>query len=247
MTWIAPILLWAPTLFDQSVAKVLHRNFPEAQYILVATGTNTVLDSRWIGSDLPSSMGSLVKPFTALAAEHKPARCNPAQCWLGGAGHGLIDLQQAIAHSCNSYFLQVSASVHPGRLQTVAQRYGLPMPDSLSPAVLTGIGREWKISPVVLAEAYSKLAFTSEAEALREGMRASAREGTAKAIRLPALAKTGTAPCSHAKRAPVDGYVAVLYPADAPKYMLLVQVHGVSGAVAATTAGRMLTVLRDGK
>ena len=246
MTWIAPILLWAPTLFDQSVAKVLHRNFPEAQYILVATGTNTVLDSRWIGSDLPSAMGSLVKPFTALATDSRTARCNPSQCWRNG-GHGLIDLQQAIAHSCNSYFLQVSASVHPGRLQTVAQRYGLPMPDSLSPAVLTGIGREWKIAPVDLAEAYSKLAFTSEAEVVREGMRASAREGTAKAIRLPALAKTGTAPCSHAKRAPVDGYVAVLYPADAPKYMLLVQVHGVSGAVAATTAGRMLTVLRDGK
>jgi cell division protein FtsI/penicillin-binding protein 2 len=246
MTWIAPILLWAPTLFDQSVAKVLHRNFPEAQYILVATDTNTVLDSRWTGSDVPSSMGSLVKPFTALAAEHKPARCNPAQCWLD-AGHGLIDLQQAIARSCNSYFLQVSASVHSGRLQTVAQRYGLPMPDSLSPAALTGIGREWKIAPVDLAEAYSKLAFTPEAEAVREGMLASAREGTARAIRIPALAKTGTAPCSHTKRAPVDGYVAVLYPADAPKYMLLVQVHGVSGAVAATTAGRMLTVLRDGK
>ena len=183
-------------------------------------------------------MGSLVKPFTALAAEHKPARCNPAQCWLGGAGHGLIDLQQAIAHSCNSYFLQVSASVHPGRLHDCRPKIWLADAGFALARGPDRHRREWKIAPVDLAEAYSKLAFTSEAEAVREGMRASAREGTAKAIRLPALAKTGTAPCSHAKRAPVDGYVAVLYPADAPKYMLLVQVHGVSGAVAATTAGR---------
>lgn len=246
MTWIAPFLLWAPTLFDQSVAKVLQRNFPEAQYILMAAGTNTVLDSRWIGADLPIAMGSLVKPFTALAAEGKTARCEPAECWLL-SGHGRIGLKQAIAYSCNSYFLQLSAGIAPSRLQSITQRYGLPAPNSFSPATLTGVGREWRISPFALAAAYSQLAFASEAEIIREGMRASAREGTAKAIRLPALAKTGTAPCSHARKAPIDGYVAAAYPADSPKYILLVQVHGVSGAVAASTVGRMITVLRDGK
>jgi cell division protein FtsI/penicillin-binding protein 2 len=246
MTWNAPIQLWAPTLFDQSVAKVLQRNFPEAQYVLMAAVTEAVLDSRWTGSDLPALMGSLVKPFTALAAGSAAAQCDSAKCWFR-AGHGRVGLKDAIAHSCNSYFLQVSANIAPARLQSVAQQYGLPMPDSISPAALTGMGREWRIAPIDLAKAYSRLAFDSEAAVVREGMRASAREGTAKAIRIPALAKTGTAPCSHARKAPIDGYVAVLYPADVPKYMLLVQVHGVTGAVAAGTAARMLTVLRDGK
>jgi hypothetical protein len=37
------------------------------------------------------------------------------------------------------------------------------------------------------------------------------------------------------------------YPAEAPRYALLVRVHGVPGAEAARVAGKMLRVIRDGK
>ena len=248
MTWIAPILLWAPTLFDQSVAHVLEQNFSEAQFILIDLKSNELLGSRWAGAELPVPVGSLVKPFTALAATgpRKVLRCNPAECWLR-SGHGDIGLVQAMAQSCNSYFLQLAGSVRADRLGTITQQYGLPMPKSLSKETLAGMGHDWRISPMQMAIAFGALATAPGAEAIREGMRDSARDGTAKAIRVSALAKTGTAPCTHPKRAPGDGFVAVLYPAQTPKYVLLVQVHGVSGAVAASTAARMVAVLRDGK
>jgi cell division protein FtsI/penicillin-binding protein 2 len=248
VTWIAPILLFVPTLFDQSVARVLEQNFPAAQFVLIDIESGSLLARRWTDPDLPLAMGSLVKPFTALASSDRRRvfRCNPKQCWLR-AGHGDIGLVQAIQHSCNSYFLQLAHDVSADRLMSVTHRYGLPMPQSMSASVLAGVGGDWLMAPTQLLSAYAALAKAVEASVIRDGMRASARSGTAKAIRVPAFAKTGTAPCSHAKKAPGDGYVVALYPAPAPKYALLVQVHGVSGAVSAATAAQMLTVLRDGK
>lgn len=244
MTWLAPVLLWAPTLFDQSVAQVLHRNFPEAQYILIDLASREVVGSRWSAPDSPIPVGSLTKPFVALAAREQTLRCKPAECWLS-SGHGRIGMTGAIAESCNSYFLQITRLIDPVRLSGILSRYGLPAPQSTDPETLTGIGANWLIAPSALSLAYGELA--SDHAVIRKGLRDSAHHGTAKAIRLPVLAKTGTAPCTHARKAPGDGYVAVLYPAQHPKYVLLVQVHGVSGAVAATTAARMVTVLRDGK
>jgi hypothetical protein len=52
--------------------------------------------------------------------------------------------------------------------------------------------------------------------------------------------KTGTAPCSHEKKAPDDGYVIVLFPAEAPSHALLVRIHRMPGAEAARTSGEML-------
>ena len=57
-----------------------------------------------------------------------------------------------------------------------------------------------------------------------------------------ARVKTGTAPCLHAHRLPGDGYAVVLYPAESPRFLLLVQVHGVPGSKAAVTAGRARSV-----
>ena len=43
-----------------------------------------------------------------------------------------------------------------------------------------------------------------------------------------------------------DGYVIALYPAESPRLLLLVCVHGVPGAEAAVTVGRILRVATDG-
>ena len=77
----------------------------------------------------------------------------------------------------------------------------------------------------------------------------SARFGTAKAIDralqgTSALAKTGTAVCTHGN-APGDGFVVALLPADAPRLLLLVRVHGEPGSRASITAGRILRRLQD--
>ena len=238
MTWLAPLLLFAPTLFDQTVVRILQRNFPAAQFLLIDIDSNEIIGTRWPESDRPVPIGSLTKPFLLTRTERVgTTRCNPAQCWLP-QGHGNVDYIEAIAQSCNSYFLQ--------RL-TGNVRYNLQPPSSPTAEILIGLGSEWPIAPSTIARDYASLARDPGAGPIRAGMRASARGGTAKLLGIDALAKTGTAPCSHKHRAPGDGYVAILYPPETPKYMMLIQVHGVSGAVAAKTAGDMLTVLRDGK
>src|SRR5439155_1563045 len=55
-----------------------------------------------------------------------------------------------------------------------------------------------------------------------------------------ALVKTGTAPCTHSPRATADGYAIVIYPADRPRVVLLMQAHGRTGADTAASAGELL-------
>ena len=105
-----------------------------------------------------------------------------------------------------------------------------------------------------MARAYLALASRSGdagAEDLAAGMLLSARYGTGSGVDRAlhgnrARVKTGTAPCVHSHRLPGDGYAVVLYPAEAPRFLLLVQVHGVPGARAAAVAGRMMRVVLDG-
>jgi cell division protein FtsI/penicillin-binding protein 2 len=244
MMW--PLLLLAPTLFDQSVVRILQRDFPSAQFLLVDIAGNEVIGANWDSADEPVPLGSLVKPFVALSAQSRKFRCNPRECWQTG-GHGELDLPHAIAESCNSYFLQLNAAATPELIRTMTARFHLPDPSNFKPSTLTGFGSDWPISPHQIALAYAALASGRSAGAVRQGMRMSASWGTAKAIHSDALAKTGTAPCSHKQKAPGDGYVAILYPAQSPRHVLLVQIHGVSGAVAAHTAGAMMAVIRDGR
>jgi cell division protein FtsI/penicillin-binding protein 2 len=246
MIWYAQLVLLAPTLYDQSISRLLQRDFPTTQFLLVDANTRELIGGHWVAPERPVPMGSLVKPFSALSGAALKFRCNPLECWLP-AGHGEMDLAHAIAESCNSYFLQLNAAAIPEQVRTMALRFHLPDPHDYRASTLTGIGTQWPISPRQIATAYAVLASDGSATGIREGMRMSAKYGTAKALRSDALAKTGTASCSHAQRAPGDGYVVVLYPASSPRYVLLVQVHGVSGAVAASTAGEMLKVIRDGK
>lgn len=99
-----------------------------------------------------------------------------------------------------------------------------------------------------MARAYVELIRRRDEPGVRmvlDGMAQSARQGTGAEVdrALPysdALAKTGTAPCTHARHAPGDGFTIVLAPADQPQILLLVRVHGVPGAQAARTAGQML-------
>jgi cell division protein FtsI/penicillin-binding protein 2 len=76
----------------------------------------------------------------------------------------------------------------------------------------------------------------------------SAQKGTGKAagealLHVSAMAKTGTAPCIHANKAPGDGFALVMSPADHPRAVLLVRLHGRPGSIAAGVAGRMIAAV----
>jgi cell division protein FtsI/penicillin-binding protein 2 len=228
----------------------------QTSYLLLDATRKTVIAIDWRAADVAVPVGSLVKPFTAIAygQRHRMRfpvyECTGDGCWLK-TGHGRIGLAAAIAHSCNSYFRQLAADVSPADVGEVVDRFGLRGPPAdCDRDTLFGMGNAWRASPLEVARAYAELAARKAEPGVAEvieGMRLSASIGTAaavgRALSSPALAKTGTAPCSHSPRAAGDGYAVVVYPGDSPRYILLVEVHGVPGSQAAETAARLLPVL----
>jgi len=229
----------------------------QTSYVLLDASRKTVIAIDWRAADVAVPVGSLVKPFTAIAygQRHRMRfpvyECTGADCWLK-TGHGRIGLAAAIAHSCNSYFRQLAVDVSPADVGEVVGRFGLRGPPAdCARDTLFGVGSAWRLSPLDVARAYAELAARRAEPGVAEvieGMRLSASIGTAAAVGTalrgsPALAKTGTAPCSHSPRAAGDGYAVVVYPGDSPRYVLLVEVHGVVGRQAAETAARLLPIL----
>lgn len=249
------------SLFSQAAGQTLAREFPDENisFLLLDAHAGQLIASRWEQPDIPIPLGSLAKPFAALAygEEHNfrypvhHCRGTATGCWRPG-GHGEVDLTSAIAFSCNSYFRALTANLTSRDVYPIAIRFGLEPPDNgVSGAALAGLGPKWKVSPLHLALAYIELAHRRDEPSVKQilnGMEESAREGTGagidRAVRVSgALAKTGTAECTHARHAPGDGFVVALVPADDPKILLMVRVHGVPGAQAARTAGLMLRKL----
>lgn len=123
----------------------------------------------------------------------------------------------------------------------------------LSGPVLSGIGSRWLISPLHMSRAYLELVRRRDQPGVSEllaGMAQSVREGTGSEVgRLlrhsHALVKTGTAGCTHHDRAPGDGFVIALVPAEQPELLLMVRVHGVPGARASAVAGQMLQSIEE--
>ena len=262
---LAASSLPAASLYDQSVARLLAERYDSSDlsYILIDAHTGRLIASRWDRITEPVPAGSLVKPFLALAYGQKHnfrypvSSCRGAAdgCWLA-RGHGKLDIISAISFSCNAYFVNLASSLDPGDVDSVARHYGLSMGHApLDPVQMVGLGGAWRIPPEELLRAYLLLAASPQpagaAELLR-GMALCAKLGTAEAVGhnlhgRAALAKTGTAPCIHEPRAPGDGYVLMLYPAEQPRWALLVRVHGVPGARAAEVGGRMLRSVVDGQ
>jgi len=261
-------------LFAQAAKASLDRNFasPAISYLLM-DGSGNVVAERWLvaadrdplavsklnSAQTPVSPGSLVKPFLAMAygeqhgGEFPKVHClgTSSRCWLP-AGHGTLGLEEAIAQSCNTYFLELAAGLDRNHAGQTFARYGLAGPDAQTPIEsLVGLGTGWRETPLALARAYLKLAKERQhpiQSRIAKGMLDSATRGTARGVgaalgRDAALAKTGTAVCSHTPRGAADGFTVVLYPADQPRLLLLVRVHGVTGAESAKVAGAMLRSL----
>ena len=142
---------------------------------------------RWPDAQLPIPLGSLVKPFTALAyrGDFPEFECQGGdRCWLK-RGHGRLNFTQALAESCNSYFLQLAQQVDSNDLRRIAAKYSLPAPGNDTPETRIGLGTGWQISPVALTRAYAELSVRSGepvvAQILR-GLAESALRGTSSAI-----------------------------------------------------------------
>lgn len=251
------------SLFAQYASEALSRNFPnpDISYLLLDARTGQTLASRWEKPDSPIPLGSLAKPFTALAygEQHDfryprhTCRGTATGCWRPD-GHGEVDLSSAIAYSCNSYFRMLTTDLTAADVSETATRYGLEIPDHETVgAELAGLGSRWHVSPLRMARAYLELVREREHPAVKQilnGMARSARQGTGaeldRALQNPdALVKTGTAACIHLRHAPGDGFTVALVPADDPRLLLMVRVHGVPGSQAAKTAGQMLRRIED--
>jgi cell division protein FtsI/penicillin-binding protein 2 len=253
----------AKSLFSQSAVLVLEREFPSSDisYLLFDARNGTLLSSRWDDPSKPIPLGSLVKPFTALAYGETHENQFPTHVCRGEASgcwqvrpHGKLDLVSAIAVSCNSYFRALAEDLTGEQLIPIAKRFGFDPPDpALSGPALMGLGDRWRIAPIKMGRAYLELYRRRDQPVVREvlaGMAQSARSGTGKGVgdalkNVDALVKTGTAPCTHTHAAPGDGFVVAMVPANQPELLLLVRVHSVPGATASLTAGRMLHRLEE--
>ena len=237
------------------------RQLSYVSFLLLDAHTGAVLASRWPNAEVPIPLGSLVKPITALAYGQRHQFRYPTHiclgaktgCWLP-RGHGKVELTTAIEYSCNSYFRMLTAEMTSADIAPVAESLGLRAPEpGASRMALAGIGVDWQNSPLSIAAAYLELVDRREQPGIREimrGMEQSAERGTGAEVdralrRADALVKTGTAPCTHARRAPGDGFVIALMPATDPQILLMVRVHGVPGTQAAGTAGTMLRRIEE--
>lgn len=252
-----------PSLFSQSISESLNRKFanPDVSFLLLDVHSGQLLASRWDHPENPIALGSLDKPFAALAygeyhgfryPEHT-CRGSASGCWRP-RGHGRLNLSSALAYSCNSYFRMLAADLKATEVSAIAIRFGIDPPaDSASGTALAGFGGEWRTSPLHMARAYVELIHERQQPAVKqifEGMSEAALYGTAAEVdralhSARAVAKTGTAPCIHSRRGPGDGFTVALFPGDDPRILLMVRVHGVPGAVAAKTAGQMLQWIED--
>jgi hypothetical protein len=228
----------------------------EPSYLLIDATTGLVLDARWDDPDRPLPMGSLIKPFTALAYAEghrftyptRVCRGSADGCWLP-AGHGRISMAAAIAGSCNAYFHQLSQDTPADMLVSILQRFGMRASAAdVTAASMVGLGESLKLAPSAIARAYLEIVTRAAQPGLGpivEGLMTSSRTGTGRAVgaaigHADAFVKTGTAPCVHPHKASGDGYTIVVYPADRPRVVLIVQAHGRTGAETAGLAGVLL-------
>jgi Penicillin binding protein transpeptidase domain len=255
---VAAVLLMAPasgTRLDRYTAPTRPNADAALSHVLIDATTQAIVEAAWNDPDRPVPVGSLIKPFTALAYAGAHQFTYPsytcrggAECWLP-RGHGSVDLAAAIAGSCNAYFDRLAQQISPEAWIATLREFGLRADSRGADARgMVGLSDSLKFEPAAIARAYLELVARTRQPGVAPivlGMIASAQRGTGRGVGLSPLpadacVKTGTAPCSHASKAAADGYAVVVYPAERPRFVLLVQAHGRTGAEAAIAAGRIL-------
>src|SRR5712692_3255300 len=208
-------------------------------YLLIDATMERVLETRWEDPDRAFPIGSLIKPFSALAyaATHRfsyptfVCRGSADGCWLL-SGHGRVGMAQAVAGSCNAYFRKLGERTSAESFVAILQRFGMRVDiAAVTPAAMVGLGQGLEFAPRAGVHGYLELVARAAQPGVAPvlmGMIASAKTGTGRAVgaalgSADAFVKTGTAPCRHSPSGSADGYTIVVYPADRPRMALLVQ------------------------
>jgi cell division protein FtsI/penicillin-binding protein 2 len=208
-----------------------------------------ILRSHWQFSERAVSVGSLLKPFLALAyaRTHQlfpTIECGGARdgCWYA-PGHGLQPIVAALANSCNVYFLHLGAAMDRAALDFICLSYGLNSPERTMPSSrIMGLSAGWPQRPAAVVNAFAALLRDGVAPGARdvfEGMTRCSEVGTARGMGFRCYAKTGTAVCSHGGAGLTDGFAVAMYPLDQPRRVLLVTRHNTTGAHAAQDTRRV--------
>ncbi|MGH9663573.1 MAG: penicillin-binding transpeptidase domain-containing protein, partial [Bryobacteraceae bacterium] len=137
------------SLHDQTLAALLAREFPQPDlnYLLVDAQSRESIAARWPSQRTAAPAGSLVKPFTALAyaASHHfeypvlVCRGRANGCW-SAKPHGAVGIEEAIAQSCNAYFLALAARIGPEEIAATAEQFGLAPPQKDTASARIGLG-----------------------------------------------------------------------------------------------------------
>lgn len=187
--------------------------------------------------------GSLLKPFAILSIEndsevtHKCTGWSNMQqrCWLRES-HGKINLIEALAYSCNSYFIQYFTKKINLEQNYELLSYYLSFKGKYSEKEFIeesiGLGTSIKTTPVEILKSYNKL-FREKPEGIeiiRQGMKECIYYGTGELFSditgvIDAACKTGTS-YRIKDNGEYDwrnntGWFLIMYPADEPKYSFL--------------------------
>jgi hypothetical protein len=139
-----------PAARNGSAARLLAEHYGSSglSYILIDANTHRLIACRWDQIAEPVPVGSLMKPFLALAYGQKHNFPYPDYfchgradgCWLP-RGHGKVNIRTAIAYSCNAYFLNLASSSKAEDVDLMARRYGLAIGKApLDTAEMIGLG-----------------------------------------------------------------------------------------------------------
>ena len=188
--------------------------------------------------------GSLLKAFTILSLDNNSEditysctgwEFEATRCW-SREGHGGINLIQALAYSCNSFFLQyLEGKLTINNYYKTLSKYlnfsgNIMKNEFLKQSI--GLGTSIKTTPINILLSYNKI-FREKPkgiEIIRQGMKESTYYGTGKAFTditdiWEAGAKTGTSyhinPDGTLDWKSNTGWFLILYPADEPKYSFL--------------------------
>jgi SpoIID/LytB domain protein len=211
--------------------------------------------------DRPVHPGSVAKVFTlraALDAGEVDARSR-VDCRAREAVGGRVlecahprfgrplSASDALAHSCNSFFVAVAKRLTWLPIADALRRAGLPAAPAPREPALGAVGLEGpQPSPRALLVAFAKVVALArqpdrpQDRLLLDGLRDAALTGTASALGeqgLDALAKTGS---GRIVGGAPGGLVVALAPADAPRYGVVVLGAGIAGRDAAAFAGAAL-------
>lgn len=253
----------------------------ESAVLIVSTETGKILGSAngdLLDKNYPS--GSLAKVFTTIAyyQNHRknfpvlqcPATLpsDPNGCW-DRKGHGQVGIVEAIGHSCNVYFTQLSKRTSPEFFRKTLKQFDLPDAKGVEDiqAVMVGKSLDWTVSPLLLLRAYSAffnggylyphgnlnakhvLLDDPLKKIIEQGMKLSSEQGTStearKATGQPLLGKTGTSLLwtdGKVNWRETQGWWIGFHPAEKPKIAVLTLVRkGRGSADAAPLGGKAIS------